>query len=63
MTWGSSQRVEMPDMQPADWDVRRRAADRERKRMVDERQQRMSGERKFQHIRNAILKHMKGNAK
>jgi hypothetical protein len=37
--------------------------DRERKRMIDERQRRMSGERKFQHIRNAILKRMKGNVR
>ena len=34
--------------------VRRRAMDRERKRLVAERQQRMSGERRLQHIYNAI---------
>jgi hypothetical protein len=40
-------------------DVRRRAADRERKRLVQEREQRMGGDRRTQHIRNAILKRLK----
>ena len=36
--------------------VRRRAMDRERKRLVAERQRRMSGERRLQHVYNAILR-------
>ena len=47
-------------MGPAKWEVRRKAADRERRHMIEERQQRMAGEHKFQHIRNAIVKRMKG---
>jgi hypothetical protein len=43
-----------------DWDVEyhRRAMDRERKRLVAEREQRMKGDRRTQHIRNAILKRL-----
>lgn len=40
-------------------EVRRRAMDRERKRLVEERQRRMSGDRRTQHIRNAIMKRLR----
>lgn len=38
-----------------DVDVKRRAMDRERKRLIEEQQRRMSGDRRTQHIRNAIM--------
>jgi len=41
-------------------DIRRRAADRERKRLVQVCERRMGGDRRTQHIRNAIIKRMKG---
>lgn len=43
-------------MDADDTAVRLRALDRERKRMVAEREGRMSGERRFQHVYNAIIK-------
>ncbi len=42
-----------------DYTVRRRAADRERKRMISERQKRMRGNRSLQHILAAIAKKAK----
>ena len=47
--------------EPNHWDdiaLRRRAMDRERKRMVTEQEQRMKGDRRTRHIRNAILKRL-----
>ncbi len=39
-----------------DYEVKRKAADRERKRLVDDAQRRMHGDRRTQHILNAIMK-------
>lgn len=38
------------------WDVKRKAADRERKRLVEDRDKRMKGDRRTQHVLNAIRK-------
>jgi len=45
-------------MKTTETEVRRRAADRERKRLVEERQKRMRGpsQRWTQHVKNAIAK-------
>jgi len=50
----NGRRVSPQKLAMIDYSARRRAMDRERKRLVAERQQRMSGERKLQHIYNAI---------
>jgi hypothetical protein len=39
--------------------VRRRAADRERKRLVEAQERRMKGDRRTQHVFNAIVKRAK----
>jgi hypothetical protein len=48
----------MPDTHWDDWDIKRRAMDRERKRLASEREQRMAGDHAFPHVRAAIHKRM-----